>query len=238
MRKKENFLVVDVETCNTIEEPLPYDIGYCITDRNGNILLERSFVVAEIFCDMEDVMQSAYYAKKIPEYWENIKNGTCLLRTYRTIRKTVLADMKEYKIKKVFAYNANFDRRALNNLSRYVTKSFNRYFFPFGTSFHCIWHMACQVIMARKTYIDFAIKNGLISDKGNIFTNAECCFKYIEKNLDFEEEHKGLDDVRIETKILAECFRKHKKMDKKINPVCWQIVQKKRKEIENRKKSA
>ena len=234
-RKKEYFLVADVETCNSLEEPLPYDIGYCVCDRNGEIFVERSFMVAEIFCDMADVMQSAYYKEKIPQYWEDIKQGKKLLRTYKTIRKTVLADMKEYKIKKVFAYNASFDRRALNNLSRYVTKSFNRYFFPFGTEFYCIWHMACQVIMARKTYIDFAEKNGLISDKGNLFTNAECCYKYLTKNLDFAEEHTGLADVKIETEILAECFRKHKKMDKKINPFCWKIVQTKRKELKAKK---
>lgn len=224
-RKKEHFLVIDVETCNTLEEPLPYDIGYCICDREGNVYLERSFVVAEIFCDLADVMQSAYYKEKIPNYWEDIKQGKKQLRTYRTIRKTVLADMKQYKVKKVGAYNMAFDKRALNNLSRYVTKSFNRWFFPFGTEYICIWHMACQVIMARKTYIDFAIKNGLISNKDNILTNAECCYKFLKQNLDFKEEHTGLEDVKIEVEILKECFRKHKKLNKSINTSCWKIVQ-------------
>lgn len=230
-RKKEYFLVVDVETCNSLEEPLPYDIGYCICDREGNIFLERSFIVAEIFCDLSDAMNSAYYAEKIPMYWEQIKNKERKIKTYTTIRQTILEDMKKYKIKKVGAYNASFDRKALNNLSRYVTKSFNRYFFPYGTDFFCIWNMACQVLMARKTYIDFAIKNGLISEKGNLFTNAECCYKYIKKNLDFEEAHTGLEDVRIETEIMAECFRRHKKMEKKINPYCWRLVQTKRKQL-------
>ena len=234
-RKKEYFLIVDTETCNTIEQPLPYDIGYCICDRNGNVYLERSFVVAEIFCDLADVMQSAYYANKIPTYWEDIKQGKKLLRTYHTIKKTVREDMKKYHIKKVGAYNMAFDKRALNNLSRYVTKSFTRWFFPFGTEYFCIWNMACQVIMARKTYIDFAEKNGLISEKGNIFTNAECCYKFLKNELDFAESHTGLEDVKIETEILAECYRKHKKMDKKINPACWQLIQKKRKELKNKK---
>jgi hypothetical protein len=228
-RTKEHFLVVDVETCNSIEEPLPYDIGYCICDREGKIYLERSFMVAEIFLDLAETMKSAYYAEKIPQYWEEIKSGQRLLRTYSTIRKTILADMKEYKVKKVGAYNASFDRKALNNLSRYVTKSFNRYFFPFGTKYFCIWNMACQVIMARKTYIDFAIKNGLISNKGNLFTNAECCYRFLKKNLEFAEAHTGLEDVRIETEIMAECYRRHKKMDTSINPFCWRLVQSKRK---------
>ena len=157
------------------------------------------------------------------------------MRSYYNIRKTMLADMKEYKVKKVGAYNMSFDRKALNNLVRYCSKSFFRYFFPFGTEYFCIWHMACQVIMARKTYIDFAIKNGLLSEKGNIFTNAECCYKYVKNTLDFEEEHTGLEDVKIETEILAECYRKHKKMKQTVNPSCWQLVQKKRKELADRK---
>lgn len=236
-RQKEHFLIVDVETCNSLEEPLVYDIGYAICDNEGNIKSSGSYMVAEVFLNMRDVMQSAYYKEKIPAYWEDIKNGTRKVLGIYTIRRIILEDMKKYNVKKVGAYNMSFDRRALNTTLRYCSKSFTRYFFRFGTEYFCIWHMACQVIMARKTYIDFALKNGLISDKGNIFTNAECCYKFLKNQLDFAESHTGLEDVKIETEILAECYRKHKKMNKNVNPACWQIVQKKRKEIENRKKT-
>ena len=133
MRTKEMLLVIDTETCNTIEQPLPYDIGYAICDRIKKIYLERSFVVAETFLDMKDVMQSAYYAEKIPNYWEDIKNGKREIKTLRNIRKIILDDMKTYKIKKVGAYNMGFDNRALNNVVRYVTKSFCSWFLSFGT---------------------------------------------------------------------------------------------------------
>ena len=96
---KEYFLVVDTETANTIEQPLPYDIGYAICDRYGNIYLERSFVVAEIFCDMKDTMQSAYYAEKIPTYWDDMKNGIRVLAPMWKIHKTMVADMKKYNVK-------------------------------------------------------------------------------------------------------------------------------------------
>ena len=75
MRKREKFLVIDTETCNSIEQPLVYDIGYAICDRFGDIVVERSFVVAETFLGMQDVMASAYFAEKIPQYWEDVKNG-------------------------------------------------------------------------------------------------------------------------------------------------------------------
>ena len=102
MRTKEMLLVVDTETCNSVEQPIPYDIGYAICDRSGKIYLERSFVVAETFLDMKDVMKSAYYAEKIPQYWEDIKTGKRKLVTFATARKALLADMKEFKTNSVF----------------------------------------------------------------------------------------------------------------------------------------
>ena len=57
-RKKDMYLVIDVETCNSLESPLPYDIGYAICDRKGNIEVERSFIVSEIFVERNDLMQS------------------------------------------------------------------------------------------------------------------------------------------------------------------------------------
>ena len=234
-RHKEYFLVIDTETCNTIEQPMPYDIGYAVCDRNGNIYEQKSFVVAEVFLDMKDVMKSAYYAEKIPNYWEDIKSGNRLIASVWTIRKTLLADMKKYNIKKVGAYNMAFDKRALNNLMRYTSKSWLRWFFPFGTEFFCIWSMACQVLLNRTSYIKFALRNGLISDADNVQTSAECCYKYIRDNIDFKESHTGLEDVLIEVEILKECYRQHVKMDTSINTACWRLPQRKRKELDLRK---
>ena len=229
-RRKEMYLVIDTETCNTVEQPLPYDIGYAICDRMGNIEIERSFVVAETFLDMKDTMKSAYFAEKIPQYWEDIKNGTREIKSIYKIRKQVAEDMKTYGVKKVGAYNMGFDKRALNNVMRYTTKSFCRWFFPFGTEFFCIWHLATQTLLQQKTFFKMAEKNGWFSEKGNLLTNAEITYNYIKKMSDFKEEHKGLEDVRIEIEIMAHCFRQHKKMNTNINTSCWRLVQKAYKE--------
>ena len=227
-RTKEMYLVIDTETCNTIEQPLPYDVGYAICDRYGNIVLEKSFVVAETFLDMPEVMQSAYYAEKIPRYWEDIKNGTRVVKSIWNIRRELHSDMKAYDVKWVGAYNMGFDKRALNNVMRYTTKSFCRWFFPFGTKFFCIWHMACQTLMNSRNYIRFAKENGLESEKGNILTSAESCYRYLKNIIDFSESHTGLEDVKIEIEIMAKCFATHKKIDKSINSACWRIPQAKR----------
>ena len=234
-RTKEMYLVIDTETCNTIEQPLPYDVGYAICDRYGNIVLEKSFVVAETFLDMPEAMQSAYYAEKIPRYWEDIKNGTRVVKSIWNIRRELHTDMKTYSVKWVGAYNMGFDKKALNNVMRYTTKSFCRWFFPFGTEFFCIWSMACQTLLNTTSYIKFAIENGLESDKGNILTSAESCYRFLTNSVDFEESHTGLEDVRIEVEIMAKCFATHKKMDKSINSACWRLPQKKRKELDLRK---
>ena len=229
-RRKEMFLVIDTETCNTVEQPLPYDIGFAICDRMGNIAEERSYVVAETFLDMKDTMKSAYFAEKIPQYWEDIKNGSREIKSIYKIRKEVKDLMNKYNVKKVGAYNMGFDKRALNNVMRYTTKSFCRWFFPFGTEFFCIWHLATQTLLQQKTFFKMAEKNNWFSEKGNLLTNAEVTYNYIKKMSDFKEEHKGLEDVRIEVEIMAHCFRQHKKMNTNINTSCWRLVQKAYKE--------
>ena len=229
-RRKEMFLVIDTETCNTVEQPLPYDIGFAICDRMGNIAEERSYVVAETFLDMKDTMKSAYFAEKIPQYWEDIKNGTRKIKSIYKIRREVKDLMNKYNVKKVGAYNMGFDKRALNNVMRYTTKSFCRWFFPFGTEFFCIWHLATQTLLQQKTFFKMAEKNDWFSEKGNLLTNAEVTYNYIKKMSDFKEEHKGLEDVRIEIEIMAHCFRQHKKMNTNINTSCWRLVQKAYKE--------
>ena len=221
------YLVIDTETCNTLEQPFCYDISYAITDRYGNIYLERSFVVAEMFLDNKDLMKSCYFAEKIPQYWEDIKNGKRVLKSIYNIRKQIKQDMRDFKIQDVGAYNMGFDKRALNNTIRYCSKSLIRWFFPFGTQYFCIWNMACQVITTQKTFL----KENVINEKGNYITNAERVYQYISKDKDFQEEHTGLCDVRIESQILAKCFSQHKKMTTNIYRACWQIPNKAKKEL-------
>ena len=232
MRKNKYAIVLDTETANSINFPLPYDIGFCIVEiATGKIVGRFSLCVYEIYVMQKEMMKTAYYAEKLPQYEEELKNGKRKLVRLYTAKKLIADLMKEYNTNIVYAYNMNFDKRALNNDQKFVTNNRYKYFFPYGTEFRCIWHMACQVLLARPSYIKFALENGFVSEKGNILTNAECCYRYITKDPTFEEVHKGIDDVEIETEILMACRRQHKKM--KTNPyqACWRLVQKKRKEM-------
>ena len=228
MRKNERFVVIDTETANSVEYPLAYDVGFCIMDRKGNIYEEYSLVVYNIYVKEKDMMKSAYYAEKLPKYEIKLKSGERKMVTLYTVRKLILDLMEKHKTNVVYAYNMNFDRRALNNTQRWTTDDRYKYFFPYGTEFRCIWNMACQLLLARPSYIKFALKNGFVSEKGNIKTSAECCYRYLKNNPDFEEEHQGIDDVKIEAEILLKCFAQHKKVDTKPYQACWRLVQKKR----------
>ena len=230
-RTTEKFIVLDTETCNTLEQPLPYDIGWVVCDRKGVIYAEHSFIVAETFLDMQDVMTSAYYANKIPNYWEDVKSGKREILPMWTIRKIMLDEMKQYNISKVGAYNMAFDKRALNTLMRYTSKSWCRWWFPYGTEMFCIWNMACDVLLARPSYIKFALANNLVSEKGNIKSSAETAYQYLTKDTDFVESHTGLEDVKIEVEIMKACYRQHKKMDTTPNSLCWRKVQTTRKSM-------
>lgn len=228
----EWFIVIDTETADSVQRPLPYDIGYKIVNRHGEIAETRSFVVYEIFVGQKGMMQSAYYASKIPAYESDLKDGTRRLVRLYTARKQILDDIQKYNISVVFAYNVGFDRRALNNDQSFTTNNRYRYFFPKGIEFRCIWHMACQVLLARPSYIKYAKEHNFISEKGNILTNAECCYRYLTKNPNFQEDHTGLEDVSIEVEILLACYRQHKKMETKPYTACWRLVQKKAAEME------
>ena len=226
-RRKNYLMVLDIETANSTEQGLAYDIGFVIADRKGKIYETHSLMIAEMFYGENELMQSAYYAKKLPQYWEQLLNGQREMVSILTAKRIVAKVMKEYGIKDVYAYNAHFDTSNLNTTIRYLTKSKYRWFFPYGTKYHCIWNMACQTILSQKSFIKFAKANDLVSTKGNISTSAETAFKYLTKNADFEEAHTGLEDVRIETQILVKCYAQHKKMDAKINRRCWTIPQQK-----------
>ena len=69
-----NIMMIDTETTNSIEDPIAYDVGFQIFNENGDVLDEASMVNSDIFLD-KDLMESAYFADKIPQYWDEIKMG-------------------------------------------------------------------------------------------------------------------------------------------------------------------
>ena len=220
-------ILLDTETANTIMEEdgklctlysLPYDLGFKVIDTKGRQYENHSYVNADIFYGERELMQSAYYSKKIPQYIEDIKSGKRIVKNTYQLRKIIFDLIKKYDIKFVVAHNCRFDLTALNNIQRWTTKSKYRYFFPKGIEFWDTLKMARDVIGKKETYRQFCEENGFMTkhSKPQPQFTAEVLYRFITQDTEFVESHTGFEDVEIELEIFKYCVRQKKKMRKKL----------------------
>ena len=202
----EKFLVIDTETTNSIDDPICYDIGFAVIDREGKVYEAHSYVVADIFLDKE-LMENAYFKDKIPQYWEEIKSGKRKMRKLKTIR-SILADVcAQYEIKIAMAHNARFDYRSLNLTQRFLTSSKYRYFLPYGLEIWDTLKMAREALNTEE-YKAFCKENGFVTKTNRVQYTAEVIYRFLTNDIQFVEEHTGLEDVLIEKEIFAYCMAK------------------------------
>ena len=141
MRKEYRFMVVDTETCTlafaneiangdpekkkkiAIARPLVYDIGWTITNRKGEILDSKQFLVAETFA-VPAVFNTAYYAEKRPRYLEMLKRGETTIKPWDEIMEIYLADLRT--VDAVGAFNSMFDfKKAIPFTELYIRKLYS-----------------------------------------------------------------------------------------------------------------
>ena len=201
----EKYIMLDTETTNSLDDPICYDVGFAVVDKEGAIYETHSFVVAEVFLN-EELMASAYFIEKVPQYWEDIKKGTRKLAKFNTIRKVLAETMKKYNTNIVIAHNARFDYRSTAKTQRYLTKSKYRYFLPYGTEVWDTLKMAREVLKNDVDYDNFCYNNNYVTKRGRKRFTAEILYRFFTGNNDFVESHTGLEDVTIEKVIFAECM--------------------------------
>ena len=210
MTKNDRFIVVDTETTNSIDDPLCYDVGFAVVDMFGNVYENYSFVVADIFLDKE-LMSYAYFADKIPQYWEDIKKGKRELKTFFNIKKAFADCVKRNNVKIILAHNARFDYRSLNLTQRYLTSSKYRYFFPWGITLVDTLQMSRIVLKNNTDYSNFCNENNYLTKNLCKRYTAEIIYRFISKNNNFIESHTGLEDVLIEKEIFVFCYKENPK---------------------------
>ena len=225
-KRRSYIVVLDTETCPLDKDfdgvtpwnMFVYDIGWAVVDKKGNVYETKSYVNRDIFFEEKLLMNSSYYADKLPQYYDDIRSGKRKVATWRKIKKDLADTMKKYDTNIVCAHNARFDDGATKNTERWLTKSKYRYFLPYGTEIWDTMKMANDVVAKTPTYRQFCFENGFVTNHKTPRpqVKAETLYRYITQDLDFEESHTGLEDVLIEKEILAYCFRKHKKMRKKL----------------------
>ena len=209
---RTRIMMIDTEATNGLDCPIVYDVGYQIFSLDEGVLCERSFVNADVFCDAE-LMASAYFADKIPDYWQEIVSGQRTLKKWFNIKKQIAEDCKKYGVEIACAHNAAFDNRALNITQRYQTTSKYRYFLPFGVEWWDTLKMARETLKQNEDYGTFCYENDYLTSRGCRRYTAEIIYKWLTGNTEFEESHTGLEDVKIERKIFEYCVNENPEID-------------------------
>lgn len=210
-----NYIVIDTETTNGFDDPLVYDCGWAVIDENGRVLKARSYVVADVFCN-EELMKDAYFADKIPQYVADIADGKRKMAWFENVKKVLRKDCKKFNVTAIMAHNMRFDYRSCTRSQRYITKSANRWFYPYGVQLWDTLRMARETFGHDEDYRNFCSENGYLMQNKSPRMTAEILYRYLSGDNDFEEQHTGLADVMIEKEIFKACMER--------NPQCKKSV--------------
>ena len=208
-------IMIDTETTHDIDCPIVYDVGYQIFTLGGGVLCERSFVNLDVFNDAE-LMASAYFADKIPQYIADIADGKRIGKTWAGIKWQIAQDCKRFGVTVACAHNAAFDNRALNNTQRYETTSKYRYFLPFGLEWHDTLKMARGILKNDESFGEFCYENDYLTKNGCRRYTAEIIYRWLHQDNDFIESHTGLEDVKIEREIFEFLHSKNPEFDSRL----------------------
>lgn len=214
--KKLIGILLDTETCNLIDCPLLYDFAFAVIDLHRNVLAKFRIILTDVFHGETELMKSAYYASKLPQYFKAIETGEVLTMDIWELKHFIKDICDYYGVTFACAHNARFDYLSTNNTIRYLTKSKARYLLPYGIEWWDTMKMAESTICKQPTYRKFCEENDYICKNGQLRKTAEILYRYISRDNEFTEEHTALSDVMIECEIFWKCFEQHKKMDRKL----------------------
>lgn len=140
-RREYRYLVLDCETATlpfaneiaendperkkkiAIARPLIYDIGWTITNRKGEILGKKQFLIAETF-SVPAVFNTAYYAEKRPIYLQMLEAQQTTIKPWREVVEILINDL--HSVDAVGAYNSMFDfKKAIPFTDLYISELYS-----------------------------------------------------------------------------------------------------------------
>lgn len=190
-------IVLDTETIS-LEKPFVYDLGYVIVNDNGEIIAKKSYVISQIWNNKE-LFATAYYANKKPLYYARLKSGYSKKVGWGHAMRYLANDIKKYGITEIYAYNSKFDSRALNFMCSWykVVNGLG------GIEIQDIMNFI-KPITKSQDFVNFCETNGYMTahKTPQPQKKAETLYRYLTNNVDYEEEHTGLEDSLIELQIL------------------------------------
>ena len=220
--QKNVFLILDTETADFTGSV--YDVGYTIATKKGDILAERTALVKEVFTDGAKMM-GAFYAKKLfSHYAPMLENGEIRLTPWADIIAQLNADIIDFDVTTICAYNAAFDFRVMGETHKML--GFSGKVMQSKLQTLDLWRFACETKLSQKAYRQIAEREGWVSEAGNLRSGAEYAFRFCSGDFGFIEDHTALSDARIETAIMAECFRMKKRVPyNEIGGQPWRLIQ-------------
>lgn len=207
---KKYYMILDTET--TSNAKMVYDIAYTIIDREGNIIEQANYLVREIITHpfLKGILErDKFSSRKYREtYAARYKKEKKIVLSFLAIRRKLRKAIRTYNCP-VVAYNAKFDFEALTNMAHDLNK---KYFFTKDTKIWDLWNISLYILCDSRNYVKFCDENNYHSEKGHRKSSAEIVYRYITRNLEFEEAHTALADTEIEAAILTACLKRHKKL--------------------------
>lgn len=99
-----------------------------------------------------------------------------------------------------------------NGSKRDSNRAFDSEIFRFrGESFPLfdLWGLSCEHLLNNDEYKGMCRDNGWYSASGKYYkTSAEAAYRFVSKELDFDEAHTALDDAEIESVLLRHIMKK------------------------------
>lgn len=226
---KKVFAVLDIETVT--DARLAFDIAWILYDSKGNELERRNFLVGEIVDTpfAKILIQRDSFMKNKSQFYMN--NNSFDVASLDVISDYFNGLAETYNAQLVMcAYNAKFDYTVLNdNMQAYYGYDF----FIDSVEVVDIMTMALATICNTNKFVRWCQLNNMVTDKGNVKTNAETVYAYLTRDTDFIEAHHALADCEIEADIYFKARKYRKKHHKQfVMPVfhCkeWKKVQARR----------
>lgn len=226
------FAILDIETLT--DARLCFDIAWILYDSKGNELERSNFLVSEVmdapFASIL-IRRDSFMKNKADFYMDGIAFDSFEFASLRDIWAAFNNISVRYNAQLVMcAYNAKFDYTVLNdNMQAYYGCDF----FSDNIEVVDIMTMALATICDTNKYVRWCQLNGMVTEKGNVQTNAETVYAYLTRDSNFVEAHHALQDCEIEADIYFKARKYRKKHHKQFaNPVfaCkeWKKVQARR----------
>lgn len=207
------FAILDIETIT--DARLAFDIAWILYDSKGNELERHNYLVSEIaetlFAQIL-IRRDSFMKNKSQFYMDGMAFNSFEIMSLYNIYCGFHAAAAKYNAKIVMcAYNAKFDYSVLNdNMQAYYGMDF----FNDNVEIVDIMTMALATICDTNKFVRWCQLNNMVTEKGNVKTNAETVYAYLTRDTDFVEAHHALQDCEIEADIYFKARKYRKKHHK------------------------